>query len=395
MTTSPQWNLNSRQRWLHGEFPDRPVDFDEQTGLWRVFGHREATKVFADTTTYSSNTSLALGVESEFSEGNLVEMDPPAHGKLRRLASHAFTPKVVAGLEPRIRQITRQLLDEMDCRTTADLVTDLAYPLPVTVIAELLGIPASDQTLFKKWVDAMTASTHEFSVAEVSGTQDEVMEHALEQMRYLQEYILQHVVERRTSPRDDLITGLVQAEVDGQRLSDREVATFANVLLGNGHITTTLLLSNTVLLLDNHPDALHRVLADPAAGFPAAIEEALRYLTPAPVQGRATTSEASLGDLRIPAGQLVQIWVGAANRDPSVFPDPHTFDITRDPNPHLAFGRGIHFCLGAPLARLEAKVAMTELYQRFPGIRTTPEAPPVFQSSPYVTGLSALPVLLN
>jgi hypothetical protein len=207
-------------------------------------------------------------------------------------------------------------------------------------------------------------------------------------------YVAEHAARRRREPRDDLLTRLVEAEVDGARLTDQEVVNFANLLLIAGHITTTMLVGNTVLCLDAHPAERARVQSDRSL-VPAAIEESLRLLTPFPVLGRVTTRETNLGGRVIGADALVMVWVAAANRDPRQFQRPHEFDIDRDPNPHLAFGRGIHFCVGAPLARLEGKVATNLLLDRYPHLRCDPQEPPVFLPTPNMTGTQRLPLLLT
>jgi cytochrome P450 len=207
-------------------------------------------------------------------------------------------------------------------------------------------------------------------------------------------YIGEHAARRRREPREDLLTELVQAEVDGVRLTDQEVINFANLLLIAGHITTTMLVGNTVLCLDAHPEERARVQADRSL-VPAAIEESLRLLTPFPVLGRVTNAEVELGGRTIDADQLVMVWIAAANRDPRQFSGPDVFDVDRDPNPHLAFGRGIHFCVGAPLARLEGRIATNLLMDRYPGMRCDPLDPPVFQPTPNMTGAQRLPLLLR
>ncbi|MGH4026912.1 MAG: cytochrome P450, partial [Pseudonocardiaceae bacterium] len=308
--------------------------------------------------------------------------------------SHAFTPKVVADLEPRIAELTHELLDAVAGQERMELVADLAYPLPEIVIAELLGVPSSDRHLFKQWVDKMLQNSEQFSLVDRSEEQERAMEAALEQNKHLTDYLGEHAAERKLRPREDLLTKLVQAEVDGEHLSPVEVANFANILLLAGHITTTMLLGNTVLCLDAHPEQCARARADRST-LPAVIEESLRFLSPFATLGRATLREVELGGTRIPADQLLMVWVAAANRDARQFTDPDTFDPTRDPNPHLAFGRGIHFCLGAPLARLEGRVALNILLDRFPELRTDPQQPPEFIPSPNMTGVRKLPLLLR
>lgn len=393
------WDVQPQQFWLRGERPERPVRFDPKTGLWNVYGHPEALRVLGDPGTFSSDTMRVLppnllGGRKDLQEGNLVQMDEPEHRKLRRLVSEAFTPKVVADLEPRIRALTHALLDAAAQRGRLELVADLAYPLPVIVIAELLGVPASDRDLFKEWVDRMLQFSGQFSLVEQSAEQRRALDTALEQRKHLTDYLAAHAAERRRQPREDLLTRLVEAEVDGERLRDNEVVNFANVLLIAGHITTTMLLGNTVLCLDAHREHLARVRADHGL-LPATIEESLRFLSPFAVLGRATTAAVELGGETIPQDKLVMVWIAAANRDPRAFADPDVFDPTREPNPHVAFGRGIHFCLGAPLARLEGRVALEILVDRFPHLRLDPTARPEFLQNPNMTGVRKLPLLID
>ncbi|WP_283134572.1 cytochrome P450 [Rhizohabitans arisaemae] len=393
-TIADNWKVHADHFWLRGRRPERPVAFNEATGIWDVFGYAEALQVVNDHKTFSSDTTRVVPEQGEFTDGNLVQMDPPHHGKLRKLVSHAFTPKVVADLEPRIGEVTRELLDAVAGRDRMELVEDLAYPLPVIVIAELLGIPASDRSMFRKWVDRLFTDPEQFSLAEPTEEQQHRLDVALRDVRKLKAYLTEHAAERRRRPRADLLTRLVEAEVDGVRLTEDEVANFANLLLVAGHITTTLLVGNTVLCLDANPEQRARVRADRSL-VPGAIEESLRLLSPFAALSRVTDAEVELGGQRIPAGRLLLVWIAAANRDPAWFPDPDVFDPARDPNPHLAFGRGIHFCLGAPLARLEGRVALNILLDRYPGLRTDPGESPTFSPSPGLTGVSRLPLLIG
>ncbi|GAA0509501.1 cytochrome P450 [Saccharopolyspora subtropica] len=392
-TLADAWGINPAQFWLRGVRPEQPVQHDETTGMWNVYGYPEILQALSDPATFSSHTQRLVPETSDglFTEGNLVQMDPPEHQKLRKLVSHAFTPKVVADLEPRITELTHELLDAVSDRT--ELVADLAYPLPVIVIAELLGVPSSDRGLFKKWVDAMFASSNQFSLKERTPEQEAYLQQALEQVRQLADYLGEHVAERRRHPREDLLTKLVQAEVDGAQLRDPEVVNFGMVLLIAGHITTTMLLGNTVLCLDAHPEQMAKVRADRSL-VPSAIEESLRFFSPFAAVSRATNREVELGGQRIGADELVLLWVAAANRDPRQFENPDVFDVTRQPNSQIAFGRGIHFCLGAPLARLEGRVALNILLDRFPNLRTDPGDGPEFLPSPTMTGVRRLPLLL-
>ena len=394
MLTADRWKIDPRQFWLREGDPPEPVRWDEDAGVWNVCGYPEAQRVLADTSTYSSHTSRLIPEAEEFSEGSLTQLDPPRHTKLRKLVNQAFTPRVVAGLEPRIRAIASDLLDAAP-RDRLDLVADFAYPLPVTVIAELLGVPSTDRDRIHEWVDGMfAASSSDISMRERTPAQEREMHESMRHVKEMGAYIGEHAARRRREPRDDLLTRLVQAEVDGLRLTDREVVNFANLLLIAGHITTTMLVGNTVLCLDANPVERARVEAKRSL-LPAAIEETLRLLTPFSVLARVPETATEVAGRTIEADQLVMIWVAAANRDPRQFPRPHAFELDRDPNPHLAFGRGAHFCVGAPLARLEGRVALNLLLDRYPHLRCDPADPPVFFRSPRMTGTTRLPLLLS
>jgi cytochrome P450 len=400
MTTTPAdtWGLHASQFWLRGKQPENRVEFAAELGMWNVYGHPEIEEILRDPATFSSDTTRLVPKEmmpeadlEAMSAGNLLQLDPPLHNKMRKLVSRAFTPKVVADLEPRIAAITHEMLDAVTTPGRLELVADLAYPLPVIVIAELLGVPASDRHLFKGWVDKMFESSEQLSLVKEDEKQDEAIRKSLEGQKSLTDYLGVHVDERRKQPREDLLTKLVEAEVDGERLSRNEVVNFANILLLAGHITTTMLLGNSVLCLDTHREWDERVRADRSL-VPPAIEESLRFLTPFAAVARTTTREAEVGGVTVPADQLLMVWVAAANRDERVFADPGDFNLLRDPNPHLAFGRGIHFCIGAPLARLEGRVALNILFDRYPALRTIPGEPPKFQVNPNMTGVRELPL---
>ncbi|MFE9743634.1 cytochrome P450 [Saccharothrix saharensis] len=388
------WDTNPQQFWLRGERPEHVVAYDEQLGTWNVHGHPEIVEVLGDWGRFSSDvTRLLPPTEGTMAEGNIIQLDPPEHQKLRRLVSHAFTPKVVADLEHRITELTGDLLDDVT-GDDFELVRDLAYPLPVIVIAELLGVPSGDRDLFKAWVDRMFESTNQFSLKDDVAKQQEELRDSVEATRPLLEYLGEHAAQCRRSPRPGLLNDLVHAEVDGERLTDAQVVNFAAVLLVAGHLTTTMLLGNTVLALDAHPDQFAKVRQDRTL-VPAAIEESLRFLTPFAVLARVTNEPETLGGVEIPADQLLMLWIGAANRDPRRFANPDVLDVTRDPNPHLGFGRGVHFCLGAPLARLEGRLALGVLLDRFPRLRTDPDRPPTFMPSPNLTGVQSLPLLTD
>lgn len=391
-----QWGIDESRFWIHGRMPQEVVWFDEPSGLWNVRGHAEALAILEDPGTFSSNTARVFAAEADVDfgdafDGNPVQMDPPFHSKLRKLVNRAFTPKTVADLEPRIASLTHELLDAVADHDRIELVSALAYQLPVIVIAELLGVPASERDMFKGWVEKIYDGDGEVSLNPTEEQRRQI-EEGLELAAKLRDYLRGHAEDRLRTPREDLLTKLVEAEVGGQRLTPTEAATFANVLLLAGHITTTMLLGNTLLCLDAAPEVDARVRADRSL-LPAAIEESLRLLTPISSLYRATMTEVELAGQRIPKDQLVAVRIGAANRDERVFDRPHTFDPDRAPNPHLGFGRGIHFCIGAPLARLEGRIALDILLDRFPVLRVDPDNPPTWLPTADMTGVKTLTLL--
>jgi cytochrome P450 len=380
------WLEQSRQR---GE-----VHYDDRQQCWQVLGHPETSAVLADPKTFSSDLSDLLPKQEDmelFQRGNFVRMDPPRHRMLRGIVSQAFTPKVVAGLAPRIAEVTTELLDANGGGDRLDLIEDLAYPLPVTVIAELLGIPTSDQPVFRRWADALFERTNVDPDESLTRVSEEALKTVAPTLREMNAYILDYLQTRRTNPGDDLTSRLLQAEVDGQRLDDGEIVGFVGLLLLAGHITTTATLGNAVISFDENPGAAAEVRADPTL-LPAAIEEVLRHRTPFPRLGRRATTDVEVGDAAIPAGSVVIPWLTAANRDERVFAEPNRFDIHRKPNPHLTFGHGIHFCLGAPLARLEASIALRILLERYREIRVATDAPVEHRNPWVMVSVNKLPL---
>jgi cytochrome P450 len=380
--------------WLEAGRAQGQVHFDDKQQCWHVFGHPEASTVLSDPAVFSSDLTALQPPQEDlalFQRGNFVQMDPPQHRKLRTLVSQAFTPRVVADLEPRIAELTTQLLDEVEERF--DLVDALAYPLPVIVIAELLGIPASDRGVFRRWADALFSQEvdPDRSVRDVS---ERAVTAVVPIMQEMNAYFLDHIRSRRATPGSDLTSKLTQAEVDGERLTDEEIIGFVGLLLLAGHITTTATLGNSVVCFQENPDAAAEVRADPRL-LPGAIEEVLRVRTPFPRLARITTTDTELGDVRVLAGQVVLPSLTAANRDERVFAEPHRFDIHRTPNPHLSFGHGIHFCLGAPLARLEARVALRLLLERYRDVEVARDEP-VEERNPWtMVAVTKLPLAVR
>ena len=370
-----------------------PVRYEESQGLWQVLDHESVATVLADQATFSSDlTSLAPTQEDfeVFRQGNFVGMDPPEHHRLRTLVSQAFTPRVVQGLAPRIEAVCARLLDAVADQERFDLVDALAYPLPIIVIAELLGVPAEEHRLFQEWAATLFGGD-QLSEAPDMADLERALEAIAPTIREMNGYVLEHIRNRRARPGNDLISRLIAAEVDGVRLEDQQMVGFVALLLVAGHVTTTALLGNAAVTFDRHPGTDAALRADPDR-LPQAIEEVLRWLPPFPELGRRVTRPVVLGGHELQAGAMVMTHLGTANRDPRRFDAPHVFDVTRHPNPHLTFGHGIHFCFGAPLARLEARIALRMLQERFRTMAVPSYQDVTYQNPAVIIGVRRLPV---
>jgi cytochrome P450 len=359
-----------------------PVFHDEQSGSWHVFGYEDVQRVLTEHAAFSSKMVPDDPSETgQLFAASLISTDPPRHRQLRSLVTQAFTPKAVDALAPRISALAEEMLDVIAPTGTADLIEALAYPLPVIVIAELMGIPAEDRNRFKQWSDVIVSQTR---------TGAENVDHRATN-REMTEYFLAMIEQRRSRPGNDLISSLLAAEIEGQKLSVAELLGFCSLLLVAGNETTTNLIGNAVLSFTEAPETIERLAADPSL-LPQAIEEVLRYRSPVQSMYRVTATDTTLGGLPIPAGSPVVAWIGSANRDERQFERPERFDIQRSPNRHLAFGQGIHFCLGAPLARLEARIALGAVLSRLPGLTLAAGARLERMESTIIYGLKELPV---
>lgn len=366
-----------------------PVLHIAQFDLWMVLSYDGVRRALADHDTFSSDLSRIPG------QGNpgewFIFFDPPRHTKLRAIISKAFTPRVAASLEPRIRELSRALLDRAAGRDEIDLVADYAAPLPMRVIAELLGVPADDWPRYRRWSDAILEIANTFARNEEAARTIAEYRAVTAEMRAA----LPGLIERARSDRPEaLLARLAEAEAGGERLTPEEVLGFVQLLLVGGQETTVNLISNAVLCLLEHPDQLARLRKDPRL-LPSAIEEVLRYRSPLQWMPRVTARDVELHGQVIPAGKMVLPVIGSANRDPRQFPNAGRFDVARDPNPHLAFGEGIHVCLGAPLARLEARIALADLLERLGGFQLATDAPWEPRRALSVHGPTRLPIRLN
>ena len=374
-----------------------PVHWSQAMQSWLLTGYDDILAVLRDHAHFSSERSRATNPFvkelEKFREASgpagrtptMLSLDPPAHTRMRNLVNKAFTPRVVERMKPHIQDIADELLDALPDREHIDIVHDLAVPLPVIVIAETLGVPPEERERFKAW------ST------DVAGTlagpfqPPAVMDRARVSSVELAEYFHEQLELRRRQPREDLLSALLAAEEQGDLLSEDELLATLVLLLVAGNETTTNLIGNGMLALLKERDQLRRVQDDPTLLGPA-VEEMLRFDGPAQITSRIVAEDMTFQGKNFEAGQVVLCVLSAANRDPARFPDPDRFDIARTDNRHLAFGMGIHYCLGAPLAVAEAQVAISTLLRRYPDAESTLETPE-WAASFILRGLKSLPVV--
>ena len=360
-----------------------PVLHDRVHGLWMLFDFESVKRALNDHEAFSSRAAPPGDKPLDW----LIFLDPPLHTKMRAIVMRTFTPRAIASLEPRIRERTDTLLDEVIERGTMDLVVDFADRLPVMVIADMIGVP-EDVSRLRGWTDAILHLGDAVGGGEAAARAIRNFRAAKDEMR---PYLHELLEARRASPKDDLLTRLVEAEVDGERLGLEEILGFFQLLLFAGSETTTNLIGNAMLCFLERTDVLARVRANLDL-LPAAIEEVLRYRTPVQLVFRSTARDVVMHGKTIPAGQLVLAMVGSANRDRKQFENADRFDITRQPNAHVAFGHGAHFCIGASLARLEGRIALARLLERLDGLRGESRKPWPPRSGLNVYGPTSLPV---
>jgi cytochrome P450 len=358
-----------------------PVHYSERHRAWLLTRYEDVAAGMRDLRLSSDRVRPLLeamspekrataGPVMELITGWMVVTDPPVHTRLRRLAANAFQPQRVAKMEDQIRAIVDELLDDFVAGGETDLVAGFAYPLPATVIAEIMGAPPEDRDNFKGWSDALAA------VAFGAGGEARDDRHARAQ-RGLEELFdyLEGLIERaRSAPGEDMISALLEGDGSGERLTDDETKAMCALMLFAGHETTTATITSAVYTLLRHPDQLELLRADPAL-VKGTVEESLRYEGAIKVLHRWVVEDLEIRGQKIANGDRVLLIPAAANRDPEKFPDPERFDITRSPNLHLAFGRGVHACIGAQLARMEMRVAVERVFARLPGLRLAGEEP--------------------
>jgi cytochrome P450 len=370
-----------------------PVHWAEAYGGWVLTRYEDVTALLRSPHVSSERSQRARAyADPEFAPyfaqraHAMLNADAPRHTRLRLLVNKAFTPATVETLAPFIRRVVVEALDAGRARSQMDVIREVAYPLPASVIAELLGVPREDRDRFKQWSDDTTAATGNLP----SDLPLEVMRKAALGMQELRNYFAGIVARRRAEPRDDLISALVRAHEQADCLSEEELLANAVLLLNAGHETTTNLIGNGTLALLRHPDQMRRLIDDPSL-VPTAVEEFLRYDSPVQFTTRILKEDITLGGKVLKAGQAVVLVQGAANRDPAHFPDPDRLAVGRADNKHVAFGLGSHFCLGAPLARLEERIVFEEIVRRVPGMHLDGPAPE-YRANFNLRGLKSLDV---
>ncbi len=367
-----------------------PVQWNDVLHAWTVVRYADVVGCLTDVRFSAERRTGEAGLDAhnpdttERLARSMLVSDPPDHTRLRALVQKAFTPRMIEQLRPRIIAVVGELLDRMSQKSGGvDLIGDLAYPLPVVVIAELLGVPAEDRVKFHAWSAVLAANLDPLVPESVASQVEDARE-------ALHTYLRGIIAERRRAPRADLISALVAVEEQGDVLSEPELVNMCTLLLIAGHETTVNLIGNGMLALLRHPEALARLRAD-ASLITSAVEELLRFDSPVQLTARIATERVELGGQTIEKGHWILPLLGAANHDPAQFSDPETLDLSRTPNNHVAFGRGIHFCLGAPLARLEGQIAIGALVRRFPNLSLAGE--PVRRNQITLRGLVTLPVV--
>lgn len=372
--------------------PIVPIDSPFGNGAhkaWMVTRLEEAVQVLKDSKQFTVEMGKVFGERANHGMGDgagslisqsMIMVDEPDHRRLRSLVSKAFTPKYIQGLRPSIQQLADELIDHVQDQGRMDIVSDYAFPLPINVISTMLGVPSDSRPIIRAWSDVLTGSANPTNSRTNAG-------------QAVEEYLLQLIAEKRRNPTDDLISQLVQIEEEGDRLDEAELLSMIALLIFAGHETTSNLISIGTLMLLDYPNQMARLQSDPTL-IPSAVEELLRYnspvFSPAP---RFAAEDVDLNGQQIHRGDIVLIVLGSANRDETQFTDADELDIARSLNRHVAFGQGIHVCLGAPLARLEGDIAFTTLLSRLPHLRLdVPRESITWRGGFNLRGLTSLPV---
>ena len=360
-------------------------------GFWSVTKYADVIAVSRDTTTYISGKGIAISsdpAQPDTGAGagkSMIQMDPPRHVRLRRLVNKGFTPRAAALLEPQVRKIANEIIDDVAARGACDFVTEISARLPLAVICEMMGVPRADwEMMFELTNSGLGSEDPEYQTVEGDGAATRA-----QAQREMFRYFAQQVAQRRAHRNEDLVTTLVESEIDGESLTDEEILFFCHLLILAGNETTRNAISGGMVALFEHPAERARLQADLSL-LQTATEEIIRWSSPVTHMMRAVTRDTVLRGKEIKAGERVLLWYPSANRDEEVFPNADTFDVGRTPNEHIAFGIGEHFCLGAGFARMEVRVMLETLLTRLPDI--APAGPPERLRSSFIGGIKHLPV---
>ncbi|MGG2119876.1 cytochrome P450 [Bacillus bombysepticus] len=338
-----------------------PVFFNQKNNYWEVFSYEDVKTVLSDYSNFSSKIDRGVTEEQAFGD-SIIDMDPPRHNQLRAIVNKAFSPKKINSLEGHIRKIAKNLLAQSD--NPMDLIQDFAYPLPVIIIAQLLGIPEKDQNLFHHWIESIFKNENDRENINIQYLEeDEEHDTQMNMQIVMRNYFKRFIEEKRREPKDDLISIMLQSDDSTEPLTEQDLLNFCFLLFIAGHLTTTHLIGNCVLALAEFPDIFTKLKKDYSL-IPKYIEEVLRYRSPVPFVTRTVRQEIKLGNQILQPGDIVVAWISSANRDETAYKNPDNLDFTRNTNLHLGFGRGIHHCLGAPLARLETKISLELLLNK-------------------------------
>ena len=360
-------------------------------GFWVLTRYEDVSSVLRDPRfvkePLAALVAARFGAEVPRGVGlSMLDRDPPDHTRLRSLVSTAFTPRVVEGLRPRIQQIVDDLITRAEAAGGMDVIEEFAYPIPVNVICEMLGVPVADHERFRGWSLDIARGLDSIWLPPDS----EIPRRSAASRHAISDYFRGLIAQRRASPRNDLLSALIAAEAAGDKLSEEELVATCILLLIAGHETTVNLIGNGMLALLRHPAELRRLRESPGL-ITSAVEELLRYDGPVQRTARVASADATIGGRTIAKGDMVMPFIAAADRDPAQFPEPDRLDLSRSDNRHIAFGWGIHFCLGAPLARIEGQIAIDALVRRLPGLELATHEPE-YRQSLTLRGLKTLPV---
>ena len=387
----------------------RPVHWNREgkrnVGFWNITKYEDVMFISRRPDLFISSKDIGSAYpkdESEFDPEtddrgkHLIKMDPPRHVRVRRLVNKGFTPRAVNAMEGHIREITNHILDGIEDKERTDFVLDVASQLPLAVICEMMGVPRKDWPyMFALTNKVLGAADSEYQTdvpEEIRGTPEGAQQTARQGMREMRAYFADALADRKQERKEDLLSLLVDSEHNGETLTDDEILWFAFLLIVAGNETTRNAISGGLLVLCEHPEQ-RRMLQDDMSLLPSAVEEILRWVSPVMHMARVATDDVEIRGTQIRKGERIVMWYPSVNRDEDIFEDPYAFDIKREPNDHLAFGIGEHFCLGAGFARMELKVMFEELFRRFPDIQVDGEAQRL--RSNFIGGIKHLPVRLR